>query len=203
MDNRRTETNTVLRTANDLVYSENQEELHCKMIPITKIIQASSFLFEARSHKFTNKDESNANEPTTWFEICVLVYVFVMSEASGDTTSKHSMLDRTGKQLTITQMGLISFQTQLDRKIKYGQLKLTTYREFGGNWIETHMNRVFKLRWIGDLWLFLRIYNIHVITLTNWRHNRNFRSPVRPYFDFKASYTAYISYPRRPCSWKN
>ena len=48
----------------------------------------------------------------------------------------------------------------VERKIKHRQLKLTTYREFGSNWIETHMNRVLKLSWVGDFWLFLRIYNI-------------------------------------------
>lgn len=32
-----------------------------------------------------------------------------------------------------------------------------TYREFGGNWIEANMDRVFELSWVGDFRLFLRI----------------------------------------------
>ena len=45
-------------------------------------------------------------------------------------------------------------------EIQFKRLKLMTYRKFGGYWIKSHMNRVFKLRWVRDLRLFLRIYNI-------------------------------------------
>lgn len=75
---------------------------------------------------------------------------------------KHNRLKQTEETRNRQLIWQIDFRGRsLEEKAKFffKGVRKTTYRKFRGHWIKAHMNRMFKLRWVRNLWLFLRIYN--------------------------------------------